>query len=94
MGNSSSGIIEVPALKKPTINIGIRQSGRVKTKSIFDCKTEKKSIISMMKFLFVNKIKYNTFHNPNTSKKICSKILELNIKKTFPKKFIDVNKDL
>ena len=98
MGNSSSGIIEVPALKKPTINIGIRQSGRVKTKSIFDCKTEKKSIISMMKFLFVkkhvSKIKYNTFHNPNTSKKICSKILGLNINKTFPKKFIDVNKDL
>ena len=98
MGNSSSGIIEVPALKKPTINIGIRQSGRVKTKSIFDCKTEKKSIISMMKFLFVkkhvSKIKYNTFHNPNTSKKICSKILGFNKNKTFPKKFIDVNKDL
>lgn len=98
MGNSSSGVIEVPALKKPTINIGIRQSGRVKTKSIFDCKTEKKSIVNMMKFLFikkhVDKINYNTLKYLNTSNRICSKILGLNLKKTFPKKFIDVDKDL
>jgi len=36
IGNSSSGIIEAPALKTPTINIGNRQKGRVKAKSIID----------------------------------------------------------
>lgn len=37
IGNSSSGIIEVPLFKKPTINIGDRQKGRLKAKSIIDC---------------------------------------------------------
>lgn len=36
IGNSSSGIIEAPALKIPTINIGNRQKGRLKAKSIID----------------------------------------------------------
>ena len=30
IGNSSSGIIEAPSFKIPTINIGERQSGRIK----------------------------------------------------------------
>ena len=30
IGNSSSGIIEYPSYKKPTINIGDRQKGREK----------------------------------------------------------------
>lgn len=37
MGNSSSGIIEVPFMKKPTINIGDRQKGRLKAESVIDC---------------------------------------------------------
>lgn len=36
VGNSSAGIIEVPALGVPTVNIGKRQEGRLKAKSIFD----------------------------------------------------------
>lgn len=35
-GNSSSGIIEIPFLKVPTINIGKRQDGRKKSKSVLD----------------------------------------------------------
>ena len=38
LGNSSSGISEIPSLKKPTINIGLRQEGRIKAKSIIDIK--------------------------------------------------------
>ena len=34
IGNSSSGISEVPSLKKVTINVGARQSGRPMAKSI------------------------------------------------------------
>ena len=37
IGNSSSGIIEVPYMNKPTVNIGRRQDGRVKGLSIIDC---------------------------------------------------------
>lgn len=37
IGNSSSGIIEAPSLKTPTVNIGARQRGRVRSPSIVDC---------------------------------------------------------
>jgi len=37
VGNSSSGIIEAPALGVPTVNIGDRQEGRLRTASIIDC---------------------------------------------------------
>ena len=36
IGNSSSGIIEVPYLKVPTVNIGDRQNGRIRHKSVID----------------------------------------------------------
>jgi len=37
VGNSSSGIVEAPAMGKPTVNIGTRQHGRLKASSIIDC---------------------------------------------------------
>lgn len=46
IGNSSSGIIETPYFKVPTINIGKRQDGRLKAKSIIDSCEESSSIIA------------------------------------------------
>ena len=37
IGNSSSGIIEAPAMKTPTVNIGDRQKGRLRAPSVIDC---------------------------------------------------------
>lgn len=37
VGNSSSGIIEVPAFGVPTVNIGVRQKGRLAASSVLDC---------------------------------------------------------
>ena len=37
VGNSSSGIIETPALGKPTVDIGARQAGRIKAPSVISC---------------------------------------------------------
>lgn len=34
VGNSSSGLYEVPSFKKPTVNIGARQKGRLAAKSV------------------------------------------------------------
>jgi UDP-N-acetylglucosamine 2-epimerase (non-hydrolysing)/GDP/UDP-N,N'-diacetylbacillosamine 2-epimerase (hydrolysing) len=36
VGNSSSGIMETPSLKLPTINVGIRQKGREQADNIID----------------------------------------------------------
>jgi UDP-hydrolysing UDP-N-acetyl-D-glucosamine 2-epimerase len=44
IGNSSSGIIEVPALGVPTVNIGTRQRGRLKASSIIDCAADAAAI--------------------------------------------------
>ncbi|WP_339799109.1 UDP-N-acetylglucosamine 2-epimerase [Paenibacillus sp. FSL R5-0744] len=46
IGNSSSGIIEAPALVKPTINIGDRQKGRLKASSIIDCAPRTMEIVN------------------------------------------------
>lgn len=37
IGNSSSGIIEAPFLGVPTLNIGMRQKGRIRDESVIDC---------------------------------------------------------
>jgi len=44
VGNSSSGLIEVPSFAVPTVNIGDRQKGRVRAKSVIDCKNSKEDI--------------------------------------------------
>ena len=86
LGNSSSGITEVPLLNKFTINVGDRQLGRYKAKSIIDTKCLKKDIIVSINYLY-NKNKsnlkkmYNPYSIPGASKKIF-KIIDTN---TFPK---------
>ena len=44
IGNSSSGLIEAPSFKVPTINIGDRQRGRIKALSVIDTFPERTSI--------------------------------------------------
>ena len=45
VGNSSSGLYEVPTFKKPTVNIGDRQKGRPQASSVVQTDTDKQSII-------------------------------------------------
>jgi len=49
VGNSSSGIIEAPSFRIPTVNIGDRQKGRVKARSVIDCLTETDSITQALR---------------------------------------------
>lgn len=49
IGNSSSGIIETPSFKVPTVNIGDRQKGRIQAKNILNCKPEKEEICFAIK---------------------------------------------
>lgn len=46
VGNSSSGLIEAPSFKIATINIGDRQKGRLRAKSVIDCQPKKVEIIN------------------------------------------------
>jgi len=49
VGNSSSGLIEVPPFRKATVNIGDRQQGRVKASSVIDCDTNSDAIESSIR---------------------------------------------
>lgn len=44
VGNSSSGILEVPSVGIPTVNIGSRQQGRISAESVINCAPEREAI--------------------------------------------------
>lgn len=44
-GNSSSGLIEAPSLRVPTLNVGSRQDGRVRAASVLDCPAEAQAVV-------------------------------------------------
>jgi UDP-N-acetylglucosamine 2-epimerase (non-hydrolysing)/GDP/UDP-N,N'-diacetylbacillosamine 2-epimerase (hydrolysing) len=44
IGNSSSGLVEAPALKKATVNLGDRQKGRLKATSVIDAAENQEDI--------------------------------------------------
>jgi UDP-hydrolysing UDP-N-acetyl-D-glucosamine 2-epimerase len=52
VGNSSSGLYEVPSFCKPTVNIGDRQKGRLQAASVVNCKPEASAIIQAIIFAF------------------------------------------
>ena len=52
VGNSSSGLIEVPSFKKATINIGDRQRGRIYADSVVNCEPSKDSIVRAIQAIY------------------------------------------
>jgi UDP-hydrolysing UDP-N-acetyl-D-glucosamine 2-epimerase len=52
VGNSSSGLYEVPSFKKPTVNIGDRQTGRMRASSVIDCEPDKVAIVDAINRTF------------------------------------------
>lgn len=93
IGNSSSGIMEAPFFKVPTINIGDRQKGRLRQDSIIDCSADefliKASIEKGLTPNFRNSIKdmVNPYGLKNTSDLIINTLYETNwtilLKKSF-----------
>ena len=51
IGNSSSGLAEVPSFKKGTINIGDRQRGRLQAASVINCEPTRRSIAAALEQL-------------------------------------------
>jgi len=49
VGNSSSGIVEAPSVKTPVVNIGNRQTGKVKAKNVIDVPFNTDAIIEAIK---------------------------------------------
>ena len=66
VGNSSSGIIEVPSFGIPTLNIGDRQKGRLASKSVVNCGTSKDEVIAGLKLCLSEEMQKaaKTYGNP------------------------------
>ena len=95
IGNSSSGIIEMPSFKKGTINIGIRQLGRIQAKSVLNVDFNESKILKTInkvysaKFIKSLKTTKNPYEKKNSSSKILEVIKKIDLKKIQTKKFFD-----
>jgi UDP-hydrolysing UDP-N-acetyl-D-glucosamine 2-epimerase len=99
IGNSSSGIIEVPFFKKPTVNIGNRQKGRLKSKSIIDCKCTATDIINAIETAMNRDFRESLvsttslFGDGNASARIKRKLKEIDLQGIIQKSFYDIEFD-
>lgn len=97
IGNSSSGLLEAPSFKIGTINIGDRQKGRIKAKSVIDCLPDKKKIKKVIEKIYSNEFQKiiknvkNPYGNKCASKKIIKILKKTFLKKILKKSFFDVN---
>lgn len=93
IGNSSSGIVEVPAFGIPTINIGDRQKGRLQANSILNCEPEKEDIIRQIKMARREEFKNNINIDQNPYKgKDTSKLIVETIKRFLYREGIELKK--
>lgn len=98
LGNSSSGIIEAPALGVPTVNIGDRQRGRLQSPSIINCKPDTCSICSAIEKALESEFRelcrgvISPYGDGNAARRIAEKIIDTvkNDKIDLMKKFYDI----
>lgn len=100
IGNSSSGLIEVPSFAIPTINIGKRQMGRVSPETVIDCDVSCDAIDSALskalseEFRMACKGVENPYDGQNTADKILEVLEGIKLSDDdVMKKFYDIKKD-
>ena len=95
VGNSSSGLAEVPSFKKGTINIGDRQRGRLQAASVIDCQPIQQSIAAALERLYSAEfqVSLSRAHNPygagGASEKIVATIKSIAFDEVIKKHFHD-----
>lgn len=93
VGNSSSGLTEVPSFKKGTINIGDRQLGRLRATSVIDCDPNQNDIKNALSILysaeFQEGLKYtlNPYGTGGASEKILKILHSVNFPELLKKRF-------
>lgn len=98
VGNSSSGLIEVPSFHVPTVNIGDRQKGRICAESVINCGNNlceiEEALMQALSPEFMDRIKTvnNPYEGENTSEKIVQVIkASLEEEIDLKKHFFDIN---
>ena len=97
VGNSSSGVIEAPALGVPTVNIGDRQKGRLRAKSVVDCAPRKESIVDALHRVNVDAFRNDArriaspYGSPGASARIADVLRSATLAHRTGKPFFDLN---
>ena len=95
VGNSSSGLIEVPSFGIPTLNIGDRQRGRVAADSVYHCKSDKASILKGLEkvlseqFRTLSRVVRNPYEKNKTAEEICRIVSSYSLELLKQKQFYD-----
>ena len=96
VGNSSSGLAEAPTFKIGTINIGDRQAGRLKAKSVIDCEPTEKSIKKAIETLYSRDFQnilpcvVNPYGEGNATEKILEVLRDAKLPEELKKEFYDL----
>lgn len=96
VGNSSSGILEVPSAHIPTLNIGDRQKGRVHGNSVLDCASDKESIVKGLAMVLSSSFKevalktFNPYEKANTAQSVFDVISTYPLDKLKQKSFYNL----
>lgn len=96
-GNSSSGLVEVPSMGIPTLDIGIRQQGRERGESVIHCEADAESISKGIDRLFTPEVKAiaekkgSPYYKPDTLRLMTDSILSFPFEKNHRKKFYDIS---
>lgn len=79
VGNSSSGLLEAPSFKVPTVNIGDRQKGRIMAASVLNCEPDEAAILAAIKEAFGEKFQATMPQvvNPLEEGGACEKIFDV-----------------
>ncbi len=93
VGNSSSGIIEVPSFGIPTLDIGDRQKGRIKADSVIHCGYSTEDIIIGLKKIvtYGHKNICNPYYKGGTCDTILNVIKTYSLYNLLQKHFYDIN---
>ena len=89
VGNSSSGLYEAPSFRKPTVNIGNRQKGRLQAPSVLNCCASASAIIeSINKALELDCTDVvNPYGDGHSAEKILRVLKQTNFSNLIQKKF-------
>jgi len=95
IGNSSGGIVEVPSMHIPTLDIGIRQRGRARSKSVIHADGDSVSITFGLETVLSPEARNearradNPYYKPDTPRLMADVILSTDFSTILPKKFHD-----
>jgi GDP/UDP-N,N'-diacetylbacillosamine 2-epimerase (hydrolysing) len=100
VGNSSSGLIEVPSFKKATINIGDRQRGRLQSDSIINCAPSRDSIGKALSYAYSDEFQekltkvINLYEQEDSSAKVVKILKRHPLSGILKKSFYDISANI